>query len=503
MTLTVWDTNGFNDSWSDTLTVPNSVPSALFTVDANAVCIGTDLSFTSTSCDEDGTIQNYTWNFGDETYSYEENPVHSYSKSGVYSVTLTTTDDDGAMNTTTKSDYLVIADALVDDNYLKDDSEAHKWNTIQKGIDDVGDGCIVYVFNGSYDPIEIEKQVALYGESRENVLISGGDPGVRIRCYNVTLNGFSINEGTYGVDVTRCDRGNVRIENCNVINNSNVGILLDWAYNCSIVNCTISGSDIGVKIINDSGYNVIKQCELSEGYYGVYVSDSSMNLIGSPSISNPYPTDCLFTYYDYAIYLDGADSNFIRGCDINGTPHMEGIQIETIGIYLDNSDHNVISTCKIYDTTQRGMYLTGSSGNKIEHNKLTENPYGIYLSGPSSSDNLIVQNSFTNNSLYGIRIPLNTQNNRIYYNDFIKNGNGLQNQSYDANSRGEDNLWCKEGNNTLTKDGPGEGNYWEDYTGKDENEDGIGDTPYKLAPDEILEDSYPMTKHYGWCNDWE
>jgi parallel beta-helix repeat protein len=501
VTLTVWDTNNFSDSCTETLTITNSLPSSIFTVDANAVCVGKDVNFMSTSTDEDGYIESFLWDFGDGMYSCDENTVHSYSTSGVYTVTLTTTDDDGATNTTTKTDYLVIADALVDDDYLKDEPELHKWDTIQEGIDDVGDDCIVYVFNGSYDPIEIEKQVALYGEYREGVLINGGDSGVKIQCYNVTLNGFSINDGTCGVNITKCDQGNIKIERCNIINNSDVGILLDSANNCSVVNCNISWSDIGVKIINNSKYNMIKQCNLSEGYYGVYVSESSHNWIGSPNISNPYPTDCIFTYNAYAIYLDQADNNFILGCNIDGKPHGDS---ETIGIYLDNSENNIISTCKIYSTTNWGIYLTGSSGNKIEHCKISENPYGIYLSGPSSSDNLIVQNSINDNSQYGIRIPLNTQNNRIYYNDFINNRNGFPSQSYDSNSRGEANLWSKAGNNTLTKDGLGEGNYWDDYTGEDENKDGIGDTPYKLDPqNDPMEDEYPVMVAYEWCNDWE
>jgi len=501
--LTVWDTNGFNDTKSETLTVPNCSPVASFTVDANAVCVGTELSFTSTSSDEDGEIENYTWNFGDESHSYEENPVHSYSQSGVYTVSLTTIDDDGALTTTSVTDCLVIADALVDDDYFKDNPDEHKWDTIQEGIFDAGNNGVVYVFNGTYDPISILPSVALYGESRDNVFISEGNPGVKILGHNITVKGFTINNGICGINITRCDEGNVRIEDCTIFNNSDIGVLLDEANNCSVVNCSISMSDIGVKIINDSRYNLIKQCDISEGYYGVYISESSYNWIGSPGISNPYPTDCFFTYCDYGIYLDGADRNFILGCDINGTLHMDEPQVDTIGIYLDTSDDNTLSTCRIHEANYRGIYLTSSSGNKIEHCKIAGNPCGIYLSGSTSSDNLIVQNRISDNSLYGVRIPLSTKNNHIYYNDFIRNGNGSYNQSYDANSRGGDNLWSKEGNHTLTKDGAGGGNYWMDYVGTDLNGDGVGDTPYKLPPKDKLEDEFPVMDAYGWCNDWE
>jgi len=60
------------------------------------------INFTDLSYDLDGIIVNWAWNFGDGSYSYEQNPVHRYSDDGVYNVTLTVTDDDGAMANITK-----------------------------------------------------------------------------------------------------------------------------------------------------------------------------------------------------------------------------------------------------------------------------------------------------------------------------------------------------------------------------------------------------------------
>ncbi|RLF42245.1 MAG: hypothetical protein DRN18_02660, partial [Thermoplasmata archaeon] len=45
---------------------------------------------------------NYTWNFGDGNVSYEQNPTHKYADDGIYTVTLTVTDNDGATNSTSR-----------------------------------------------------------------------------------------------------------------------------------------------------------------------------------------------------------------------------------------------------------------------------------------------------------------------------------------------------------------------------------------------------------------
>jgi len=480
ITLTITDSANKTANVTKQVQTFNTKPIASFTESSTLVVTDTTIDFDSDSSDVDGTIINTTWYFGDGTKDYGDSVEHSYNTSGFYTITLGVIDNDYEATYLTKSQYILVADALVDDNFI-DNSSAHKWDTIQEGIDDVDEGGIVYVFSGSYDPIEIEKPVSLYGENRETVIISGDDPGVKIQSNDVSFKGFTISGGT-------------------------LGISLDGSYHCSIINCTVSGSDTGVKIFHGAEYNVITQTEISGSTYGVYVTDSSHNWIGSPCVYNPYPTDCTFTLNDYAVYLDDADNNFILGCDIQGTgiPGIDDPYEESVGIYLENSEENTISTCKIHDTSVGGIYLDDSARNKIEHCKITENYNGINFSSDDGSfDNLIVQNSIIENILFGIHLPAPPVNNHIYYNDFIKNGNGSQNQSYDAKGRGEgENLWSKEGNSTLTKEGPGEGNYWIDYEGEDNNQDGIGDTPYVLVGNDA-EDCYPVMMSYNWCSDWE
>ncbi|MFQ5607297.1 MAG: S8 family serine peptidase [Candidatus Zixiibacteriota bacterium] len=58
---------------------------------------GAAVSFSSAgSSDPDGTITDYSWDFGDGGSSAAANPTHSYAAAGTYTVTLTVTDDQGA-----------------------------------------------------------------------------------------------------------------------------------------------------------------------------------------------------------------------------------------------------------------------------------------------------------------------------------------------------------------------------------------------------------------------
>ena len=56
------------------------------------------ISFTDLSSDIDGTIESYSWNFGDGKTSNLQNPKHKYSSAGKYNVTLTITDNGGKIN---------------------------------------------------------------------------------------------------------------------------------------------------------------------------------------------------------------------------------------------------------------------------------------------------------------------------------------------------------------------------------------------------------------------
>ena len=72
----------------------NSPPRA----DFNWHCEGLSCQFTDASTDDDGSVIDWAWQFGDGGASEQTEPVHVYAAPGTYEVTLTVVDDDGATN---------------------------------------------------------------------------------------------------------------------------------------------------------------------------------------------------------------------------------------------------------------------------------------------------------------------------------------------------------------------------------------------------------------------
>ena len=83
---------------------PSISPIANFTCSPENPIINQTITFNaSNSTDPDGTIIKYEWTFGDGTNGTGEILNHSYSLQGNYTVILTVTDDDSAMNSTNKT----------------------------------------------------------------------------------------------------------------------------------------------------------------------------------------------------------------------------------------------------------------------------------------------------------------------------------------------------------------------------------------------------------------
>lgn len=72
----------------------NDAFSTAFSFSPNSPTVDETIKFSDQSSVKDGSIQDWSWHFGDGTTSNQQNPTHSYSNPGDYSVILKVTYDD-------------------------------------------------------------------------------------------------------------------------------------------------------------------------------------------------------------------------------------------------------------------------------------------------------------------------------------------------------------------------------------------------------------------------
>jgi PKD repeat protein len=101
VTLTVTDDGGLTDDTSKPVTVSGPVnmpPTADFTFTID----GLTVIFTDQSSDPDGTIESWSWDFGDGKTSSALNVGHTFTAAGTYTVTLMVTDNQSAVDSISK-----------------------------------------------------------------------------------------------------------------------------------------------------------------------------------------------------------------------------------------------------------------------------------------------------------------------------------------------------------------------------------------------------------------
>lgn len=87
---------------SSEVTPENSPPSLTISTTQVDYTINESIAFNATASDSDGTVVSYSWSFGDNSELVTtQNPTYTYTQAGVYTVSCSVTDDDGAVTTKT------------------------------------------------------------------------------------------------------------------------------------------------------------------------------------------------------------------------------------------------------------------------------------------------------------------------------------------------------------------------------------------------------------------
>jgi parallel beta-helix repeat protein len=256
--------------------------------------------------------------------------------------------------------------------------------------------------------------------------------------------------------------------------NGNTILVGPGTYGSILVDKSLSiiGSGSNTTVINGvvGGFvvHVVANDVLIEGFaingsasttIGVYFDHSDNSVLNDSSIAN-------VTYYDgYAVYAAYSNSSAIDQ-NVVGPDSSSGILIT-------NSLDFSVSDNYVHNNGGYGINLNASLDGLITGNNAYENYFdGIGIS-QGSNGTTITGNSIINNEEFGVDvIDRNCVDNLIYDNNIIQNGKQASVVSA--------NFW----------DNGVEGNYWSDYTGVDQDHDGIGDTPYVLSPNDA--DYFPL-----------
>ncbi len=301
----------------------------------------------------------------------------------------------------------------------------------------------------------------------------------------------TIKESSYGVYITGSgDANNAR--NITIMNNiingsSSSGVYGDGLEESLIFNNTLISTQNGINLRKSENNTIVKNMILSSSGHGIYIQSSSTysftyGTLLYPSDNNRIIDNFIKSSSWYGIYLYGFLNNTLVAYN-TVTESKYGIYLYyycSAGSGCPPHSNNTIAFNNIQNSTYYGIYLEG----KTENNTIAENTIRYsaergMLVGGNAGENLIVNNTIAENK-YGIYFS-SGENNSIYHNNIINN---TYRQAY-TYSYGK-NAW-----NTSS-----EGNYWSDYTGIDNNSDGIGDTPYTFQIG--AQDNYPFMNPNSW-----
>ncbi len=88
---------------------------ANFSADTTSGYAPLTVNFSDRSNPGTGAIVSWSWDFGDNNTSEEQNPTHIYENPGNYTVSLTVIDENDSTNIETKIDYIIVYEAVIAD----------------------------------------------------------------------------------------------------------------------------------------------------------------------------------------------------------------------------------------------------------------------------------------------------------------------------------------------------------------------------------------------------
>jgi parallel beta-helix repeat protein len=316
--------------------------------------------------------------------------------------------------------------------------------TIQEAINSAVDGDTILVTIGIYyENVVVNKTVSLVGEDSSTTIIDGNETGhvIDVVSDNVNITNFTVRRGG---------------------------------------NTMFPYLDAGISLNNVKGCKISSNNITDNGCFGVHLLNSDQNTISGNNLTRNamYAID-LTTSHNNTISSNAAifNANIGIGMHVSSQENiiMGNMIISNIyGIDAAHVSENVISGNYLANNSEIGIWIQDYAvNNTVIGNNVTGSHYCIKIQ-EQANYNIISQNNIGRND-YGFYIVSSTQNS-IHHNNVLSNSQ----QTYVA--LGSINMW----DNGYSSGG----NYWSDYNGTDNNQDGIGDTPYVIDANNT--DHYPL-----------
>jgi hypothetical protein len=242
--------------------------------------------------------------------------------------------------------------------------------------------------------------------------------------------------------------------------------LLVWGNDVTITECVFVNCEIGIQVL-DSSRTIITGCEVSVGIRGIYI----IGISDHTTVDNCYAHNLNIRGIEFKTSGLG---NRVMNCTVRWIDM--GVLVwfsRDVLIYRVNASY-----------CQSGIGVADSSSNellpiRIQRCRLTDNLKGIWLSGTQWT---IINETTLERNQAGICDLFALGSGIVFWrNNFLWNKAQVDLEY-----------------TTINWSANGEGNYWSNYGGVDDDGDGIGDTPHNIRT--IGQDPFPLMKPVDFEN---
>ncbi|UYP44304.1 hypothetical protein NEF87_000589 [Candidatus Lokiarchaeum ossiferum] len=369
-----------------------------------------------------------------------------------------------------------------------------------KNNDMGGSGLMIQdCFNNDIDQSNmVNSSPILVLEEQNNLVLDGGNMPIYSQLFivdsvNTTIQNFNHSGLAMGLSIV--GGNNLLIQNNNLSNNEYYGLYLNNINNSIVSENVFNNNYLGISIdarmkntwdefnpdlsLLQHNLTFIENDANDNSAYGLECELSAYNLFEENSFNNNDEFGMNFLYtYNSVINYTAICNNGNGGLNLDYS-HENQISLNQIvnnsgiGINLDYSNQTLIKQCLV-ESNEDGIYIYDSLNSIIEDNILFLNEYsGVSLE--YSNQSTINNNIISNSSSTGIWLFDESGENIIFNNWFYNNSLHAQDDCIG-------NQWYFSS----------KGNYWDSYTGTDDDHDGIGDQPHPIAGDANTMDIYPI-----------